>query len=139
MNDCKLTLHPEASIDMEELGLGWSETEKYISEIDNVFLEHGANPYLFGSESVEVLKLVSRAERCGARLIPYKSRHIGTDMSKMLISNFRADLEKKGVRFLMETEVKNIFPGFFLKTNKGNINSRYVISKFSLPLIFYIE
>ncbi len=129
VNDCKLNLNPEICMDIDELKITIKEAEKYIREIDNKFLEHGADKTLYGTNEEEIKKWQIRAERCGAKLISSKQRHIGTDMSIKLIQSFKKELEKNKVKFFLNTEVKEIEKNkeFKLKTNKGDFYSKYLV------------
>lgn len=50
-----------------------------------------------------------RAERLGVSLLDVRQAHVGTDRSKELILRLRGELEARGVRFMLEREVADIF------------------------------
>ncbi len=50
-----------------------------------------------------------RAERLGVSLLNIRQAHVGTDRSKELILRLRNELESRGVRFILEQEVQDVF------------------------------
>jgi uncharacterized protein len=50
-----------------------------------------------------------RAERLGVSLLNIRQAHVGTDRSKELILRLRTELEARGVRFMLEQEVCDLF------------------------------
>ena len=49
-----------------------------------------------------------RAERIGVSLLDVRQAHVGTDQSRGLILRLRAELENRGVQFLLEREVTDV-------------------------------
>jgi hypothetical protein len=52
-----------------------------------------------------------RAERIGVTLLDVRQAHVGTDRSSGLINRLRAELERRGVQFLLEREVTDVLDG----------------------------
>ena len=130
MNDCKLNLSSEIGMDLDELKLSRKDAERYIAEIDSKFLELGADTKLYGTDEKEIEKWVVRARRCGAELIASRQRHIGTDVSKDLITKYKAQLESLNVRFLLNKEIKSIRrkdDNFTLTTGNADLKSKYLL------------
>ena len=50
-----------------------------------------------------------RAERIGVTLLDVRQAHVGTDRSMELIQRLRNELKERGVRFLLEKEVTDVF------------------------------
>lgn len=50
-----------------------------------------------------------RAERLGVSLLNIRQAHVGTDRSKELILRLRTELEARGVRFMLEQQVRDVF------------------------------
>jgi len=50
-----------------------------------------------------------RAERLGVDLLDVRQAHVGTDRSRSLIRRLQAELEDRGVQFLLEREVTGVF------------------------------
>lgn len=108
LNDCKLNLTPDIGMDIDELGLSREEAEEYIEKIDSVFLKFGAPAELYGTNPAMYREWTDRAQRNDVQLIPARQRHIGTDMSKTIINNFRNYLEDKGCSFRLSETVVDI-------------------------------
>ncbi len=111
LNDCKLNLSTEIGMDLNELQLSKKKAEKYISQIDDVFIKFGAPIELFGTNPAMYQEWIDRAKRNDAELIPAKQRHIGTDMSKKIIKKIRFFLEENGCEFLLGEKIKKIISG----------------------------
>ncbi len=129
INDCKLNLSTEIGMDLEELKLSKATAEKYIQEIDDKFLELGADEKVYGTNEEETKKWVDRAKRCDVQLIVARQRHVGTDMSKKLVDKYTAQLEASKIHFLLETHVFEIEKndGFKLMTSRGEIHCKYLL------------
>ncbi|MCK4524245.1 NAD(P)/FAD-dependent oxidoreductase [candidate division WOR-3 bacterium] len=108
LNDCKLNLSTEIGMDLNELQLSKKKAEKYISQIDDIFIKFGAPIELFGTNPAMYQEWIDRAKRNDAELIPAKQRHIGTDMSKKIIKKIRFFLEENGCEFLLGEKIKKI-------------------------------
>ncbi len=111
LNDCKLNLSTKIGMDLEELQLSKKKAEKYINDIDNVFIQFGAPIELFGTNPAMYQEWIDRAKRNDAELIPAKQRHIGTDMSKKIIKKIRFFLEENGCEFILDEKIKKIVSG----------------------------
>ncbi len=111
LNDCKLNLSTEIGMDLNELQLSKKKAEKYINQIDDVFIKFGAPIELFGTNPAMYQEWIDRAKRNDAELIPAKQRHIGTDMSKRIIKKIRFFLEENGCEFLLGEKIKKIVSG----------------------------
>ncbi len=108
LNDCKLNLTHEIGMDIEELHINEEQANKYIQIIDNVFLDFGAPRELYGTKEKDYIEWLERAKRNDVLLIPAKQRHIGTDMSKKIIQNFRDYLEENKVEFILNEKIEKI-------------------------------
>lgn len=129
LNDCKLNLTPEIGMDIDELHLTAEQAIEHIDYIDSVFMQYGASPELYGTNPAMYREWVERAKWNEAELIPARQRHIGTDMSKHVISGMRSFLESNGVRFILNENVKTIKKekGFILQTEKSTIEAEHII------------
>ncbi len=130
MNDCKLTLHPEVSMDHKYLGLAKKEVQAYIDFIDAKFCQHGPFSQYYGIDKTNTELLMKKAHKVGAWLLPCPVRHIGTDKSVIVRENIKKELESKGIRFdlgVLVTEIKKGKDVFTLKTTNREYNSRYLI------------
>jgi uncharacterized protein len=130
MNDCKLNLTTEIGMELDELQISKEKAEKYIQDIDDKFLEFGADTTVHGTNETEIKKWVNRANRCGVKLIACRQRHVGTDMSKQLINNYKKVLEEHDIKFHLSTNVTEILnenKEFRVKTSNGEFTSKFLI------------
>jgi len=104
LSDGKLNLKSYIGGNLEEF-VSSKEADNLVARIDYIFLEHGASKKLYWKKSIELEK---RAASHGIEFIPIPQRHIGSDMLPAVITSIKKYLEKKGVKFLLNTEVKNI-------------------------------
>ena len=104
LSDGKLNLKSDIGGNLEEF-VSRKEADNLVSWIDNIFLEHGASKKLYGKKSTDLEKL---AASHGIEFIPIPQRHIGSDILPTVITSIKKYLEKKGVKFLLKTEVKKI-------------------------------
>jgi uncharacterized FAD-dependent dehydrogenase len=110
-SDGTLNLRPDIGGNLRD----YTETDEQawalVDEVDRVFLEYGVRDELVGSSEAEVERLKRRAASVGVDFIDIRQRHIGSDFTPKVISDFKADLEEAGVRFLLETRVRDIWTG----------------------------
>lgn len=104
LSDGKLNLKSDIGGNLEEF-VSKKEADNLVSWIDNIFLKHGASKKLYGKKSTDLEKL---AASHGIEFIPIPQRHIGSDILPSVITSIKKYLEKKGVKFLLKTEVKKI-------------------------------
>ena len=107
-SDGTLNLRPDIGGDLTILTGDKEQAWELVNRVDKVFLRFGAPEGCLLTEGPEIDKLKRRAASVGARFIEIKQRHIGSDNAPALIRNFEKDLVKKGVGFLLETEVKDL-------------------------------
>ncbi len=137
--DGKLNLTSKIGMDLDELKMSEDHAEGIIRYIDEVFLECGADPTLYGVEEEKVrwwMEKVSWVQRSyddgtvDISLVPAKQRHMGTDMAHQVIGRMTGLLARRAVRFLLGVRVEGIEMGdhFILRTKEKEIHSRYVIA-----------
>ncbi|MDI6896378.1 NAD(P)/FAD-dependent oxidoreductase [Methanocella conradii] len=111
MSDGKLNLSPLIGGDLVDF-VGMKRAEELFEMVDAYFVKHGAPPE---DPHVPPTPLVQRAAANGIEFIPIRQKHIGSDMLPKVIGSMKADLEKRGVRFLLETTVESVIA----KNNKA--------------------
>lgn len=131
LSDGKLNLTYSIGGDPTSLKRTPEEIQGLIDYIDGVFQEFGADSELFGvnEKSLELLK--RKASSSGIEFIAGKQRHMGTDKTRMIISNFYENVKDQEVHFQLKTKVEDIEKTdstFILKTSKGDITCDYVIA-----------
>ncbi|ADI31182.1 NAD(P)/FAD-dependent oxidoreductase [Staphylothermus hellenicus] len=126
-----INLRPDIGGDLHKLLGSWSEAQKLIDIIDKVFLYFGApKNRLFEPDSSKIAELERKALRAGAKFIPAKQRHIGSENTVKIVEAMTSYLEKMGVKIHVLTHVYHIEAkreGYVLKTNKGDLEAKTVI------------
>lgn len=77
-----------------------------------------------------MLELERRAIRVGIKFIPIRQNHVGSDYLPKVMNNFKVDMEKKRVKFKLNTKVLDINNKngkLTVKTDKGDEEADYVI------------
>ena len=105
-SDGLLNLHPSIGGDLE--GLAKGEAWRLIDEVDSAFLSYGAPGKLLESAEDDEEQLRRKAAASGARFVPIKQRHMGSDKTPQIIAAFKEDLERKGVEFLLGCRVVDL-------------------------------
>lgn len=105
-SDGLLNLHPAIGGNLEHL-VG-SEAGDLINEVDAVFLRYGAPNRTLEPSEDDTEMLRRKAAAAGARFIPIRQRHMGSDRTPEIIAAFKKDLDQKGVRFLLNSRVEEL-------------------------------
>lgn len=130
VNDCKLTLHHEVSMDLSKLGLSVEKAKEYIKQVDDKFSQHGPFSKYYGADDKKIIELEKKANEHGIKLIRSPARHVGTDNSLKVREGIKKELDEKGVKFLLGTHVHEIAreeEKYKLETNKGMIETNKLI------------
>ncbi len=95
--------------------------------VDEIFLKHGCPDKLYGKNLKDLEKIASQH---GIKFIPIPQRHIGSNLLPNIISSIKRELEKNGVEFLLEKEVKEIERNgkFKLILDDREIKADYVLA-----------
>lgn len=107
-SDGLLNLHPSIGGDLSKLTGSQSEAWKLVEEVDSAFLRYGAPVETQEPTPEEAERLRHRAAASGARFIAIRQRHMGSDQTPKIIAAFKCDLERRGVRFMLEACVKDL-------------------------------
>jgi uncharacterized FAD-dependent dehydrogenase len=141
MTDGKLNLSPYIGLDLAELRMGEEEARERIAAIDEAFLQHGADPTVYGEDRERIdmwLDRVSWARRKTPKgewditLLPARQRHMGTDLAHRVVGRMTEAIASMGVEFSLGTHVQDIHlrsgGPFVLVTTKGEVRARYVLA-----------
>jgi len=139
--DGKLNLSPQVGLDLQELSLTEQEAAQRIHAVDQVFLEHGADPTLHGADDRRVawwLERVSWVRRRTPKgewditLLPVRQRHMGTDFAHRVTARMADTITRRGGTLLLETEVQGLgveADGTFrIETSRGIFRCSYLVS-----------
>ena len=105
-SDGLLNLHPSIGGDLESLA--GSEAWSLIDEVDAAFLRYGAPSMVLESSEDDEERLRRKAAAAGARFVPIKQRHMGSDRTPEIIAAFKRDLEHKGVEFQLDSRADDL-------------------------------
>ena len=136
-SDGKLNLTPEIGMFLNEIGITKEEAKGYISMVDQLFLECGAEDKMYG-KSNRVKEWMKRTEKVNSlikgndgqlRLVPALQRHIGSDKTPQLINTLKKRIEGYGAEFKPNFEVKEISKDkhFYIKGDNQVIEANKVI------------
>lgn len=129
-SDGKLNLTYEIGGSPEELKRNAAEVQELIENVDSVFMKYGAPKSCSGINGSELQELKRKANRAGIEFVAGKQKHVGTDKLPYVIDKFYKDLKKQGIKFMLETEVKEIKKtanGFELETSNGKLTCKYLV------------
>lgn len=139
--DGKLNLSPQIGLDLRELGLTEEDASARIQAVDRVFLEHGADPTVHGTDEDRIrwwLDRVSWVRRrtpkgdWDIRLVPVRQRHMGTDFAHRVTAAMAETIRRRGGSFRLETEVEEVRReadgGFLTETSRGPVRSNFLLA-----------
>ncbi len=100
LNDCKQNYTYPIGFDIEN----WTreDAEQLLPLVENCL-----QPAIKEKKNLEVYR--RRAERLDVTLLDIRQAHVGTDRSRALIQRLQDELTNRGVRFLPEQEVTDVF------------------------------
>jgi uncharacterized FAD-dependent dehydrogenase len=105
-SDGLLNLQPTIGGDLKRLA--GDNAWDLVNEVDSAFLRYGAPDQILepSGEDAEMLKRKTAA--AGARFIPIRQRHMGSDRTPKIIAAFKRDLEQKGIKFRLNFRVDDL-------------------------------
>jgi len=92
--DGKLTITSHVGGHLAEL-LGTERAEELLSEVEQIWLAHGAPRELHSADESFLADLGRRATLCGLKLVNVPLRHMGTDGSFQVLGSMRRELDGK--------------------------------------------
>lgn len=105
-SDGLLNLHPSIGGDLE--ALAGQDAWRLVEEVDSAFLRYGAPRQTLEPTPEDAEMLRHKAAAAGARFVPIRQRHMGSDRTPQIIAAFKEDLERRGVRFLLNSRVVDL-------------------------------
>jgi len=131
-SDGTLNLHPDIGGTLSEFTGDQESAWRLVDHVDRIFLRYGAPNNISSPPPGDLEALKRKAASAGAKFIDIRQRHIGSDHSVALISEFKKDLESNGIIFLLNTEVTDIIidegkcQGVLLESGR-RLNSGYTL------------
>lgn len=106
-SDGKLTLSTEVGGFLDEY-LSKEELGQLVRKVDELYLQFGAPPEVYGSDTEAIARIEKRAVLADLRLIPSRIRHLGTGRSQQVLEAMRDFLTERGVVIQTDVEVAAI-------------------------------
>jgi uncharacterized FAD-dependent dehydrogenase len=103
-----LNLRPDIGGDLREFTDNEKEANELVSYVDSIFLKYGAPKEVYRGDVEEAIALQRKAASIGIKFLPITQRLIGSDGAPKVIRNFKDDLERLGVKFLLDTHVQEV-------------------------------
>jgi len=129
-SDGKLNLTPEIGGDAASFHRTPEEVQRYIDEFDAIITRLGIEGEYSGVDPEGLRELKRLANKYGIEFVAGKQKHMGTDRVRRVVETFYRELERRGIQFLLNTEVERITHdgGFHLKTATSTVTSPTVIA-----------
>ncbi|MCC6012877.1 MAG: NAD(P)/FAD-dependent oxidoreductase [Candidatus Verstraetearchaeota archaeon] len=121
-----LNLRPDIGGNLLEF-VDENEANNLVNYVDSIFLKYGAPEHVFRGDTEEAMELQRKAASVGIKFIPITQRHIGTDRAPLVIKNFKKDLEKLNVKFLLETKVEDVRKNQIILEDHRIIECKYIL------------
>ena len=122
-----LNLRYDVGGDLIKLTKSVQKAEALVKEVDDIFLQHGAPKEVYGMNPEGIKKLGKKAAAAGIKFIPIPQRHIGSEYLPSVINSFRRELEKRGVKFMLNSRVERIEKNGVVVNGK-KIGGRYILA-----------
>jgi uncharacterized FAD-dependent dehydrogenase len=122
-----LNLRPEIGGDFLMQILDIKELWQLVEYVDKIFVKYGAPNNVYNPPHDKVRIIERKAASVGVRFIPIRQRLIGSDNSMMVINNFKLDLEKKGVKFMLNTLVSSFNKGYVQLGDGRKLTAKYLL------------
>lgn len=131
-SDGKLNLSPiHGKTNLYEF-LTKTKANNLVDYIDKIFLNFGAPKEYYSKNIEETKKIQKKAKKHKINLLLIKQKHLGSDKLKPLIKKFINYLKQNNVKFLINTEVKDLVIKnnkiIGVKTDKKIIKAKYVLA-----------
>ncbi|HDN83799.1 MAG TPA: NAD(P)/FAD-dependent oxidoreductase [Candidatus Altiarchaeales archaeon] len=107
-SDGILNLRPDIGGDLVALTKDREFANALVKKVDEVFLKFGAPKKLYGVDDDSIRLLKKKAASVGITFVEIPQRHMGTDKAPKIIGNFEKYLQKKGIKFVLNTKVEDI-------------------------------
>jgi uncharacterized FAD-dependent dehydrogenase len=107
-SDGKLHFDPKLSHERTFHLITPSKYKKLLERIEQIFIDFGIEAVSYPKNPEVVEEFQEETQRNGLELIVRRSKHVGTDNLKKMMTDFQKYLEDRGVDFISKTEVKDL-------------------------------
>lgn len=105
-SDGKIVLHPEVGCNLTK-HVSVDEAWKIIGDVEKLFKKYGMiDDGTYNEEKLSDLEV--EAAKHGIKFLKYRACHIGTDELPKIVNKFKEDLERRNVKFILNTGVVGI-------------------------------
>jgi len=126
-SDGKMNFHPQIGGNLLEF-VPEQNALNALERIKQTFKGYGMEEV--GNDWEKLLELERRATTAGIKFIPIRQNHVGSDYLPKVMNNFKIDMEKKGVKFKLNTKVLDLDSKngkIIAKTDKGIEEADYIV------------
>ncbi|MFX1518565.1 MAG: NAD(P)/FAD-dependent oxidoreductase [Promethearchaeota archaeon] len=123
-----LNLRPDIGGDLERLTNSSETAWDLVRYVDSVFLKYGAPRNVYTADDEKVNKLARKSAAAGIRFVPIPQRHMGTDNTPHVITNFKDALIDKGVSITIKNKVSQIEPEKVKLEDGNEISCKYILA-----------
>lgn len=127
MSDGTLNLQHNIGGDLTEF-TSLEDANHLIEKVDSIFGEDDKSTEIYGEDVQEVERLSRKAAAAGAKFIPIRQRHIGSDFLPDIIKSLKKKLEDKGVQFQLGTEAVKIEKDGVIIEGGGKEKSKFILA-----------
>jgi uncharacterized FAD-dependent dehydrogenase len=92
-SDGLLNLHPTIGGDLKHLA--GDKAWNLVNEVDSTFLRYGAPNQILEPSEEDAEMLKRKAAAAGARFVPIRQRHMGSDRTPEIIAKFKRDWSRR--------------------------------------------
>ncbi|HRR55086.1 MAG TPA: NAD(P)/FAD-dependent oxidoreductase, partial [Candidatus Methanomethylicus sp.] len=122
-----LNLRPDIGGDLIEFTGDEKGAWDLVNYVDSIFLKYGAPKEVYRGDVDEAIELQRRSASCGIKFLPITQRHMGSDGAPKVIDNFKADLERMGINFMLDTRVEDVNAGKVILDNGTALSAQYIL------------
>jgi uncharacterized protein len=107
-SDGMLNLRPDVGGDLKEQTGSEEKAWALVTEVDDIFVRHGAPKKTYGGDKKKIEELKRRCASDDIKFVDIIQRHMGTDTTPSVIASIEEFLRSKGVTFMLNTHVDDI-------------------------------
>ncbi len=106
-SDGTVNLRPDIGGNLRDFTSSDQQAWDLVDEVSKILSRHGMPPPR-EKDSDKEEELKRRSASVGAKFFPINQSHIGSDKAPAVVSSFKSELEERGVKFKVKTEVTEL-------------------------------